>query len=384
MKKFPEGMVLNKRYKIIKPLGEGAFGVVYMVDDSLSPGVRKAIKEFARENIPKGKEEIILRENRFLTNLSHAGLPKVTDQFFYEQNYYLVMDYIEGDTLDSLFIMEGEPYGEKEILPWFYQLCEILDYLHSQDPPIIYRDLKPSNIIISAENEVKLIDFGTARFFSPDKMKDTFIMGTPGFAAPEQYGTDQSDARSDIYALGATFYFLLTRKNMESAKFNFPPARSLNPAVSVDMEALLSRCMHINPKERFASIKEVKAYVRERFPEALSKGSSPPRIEESLSIEGASSPPVKGFGLLYLFIASVIIFLVTVFLNPEQSLVRNILLCCMIGTISLNIILSAIMHMKLRAEGGPGEGRILPMVLWGSIVLGIIYGLYHFLLVKGQ
>jgi serine/threonine protein kinase len=384
MKKFSDGTVLNKRYKIIKSLGEGAFGVVYMADDTLNPGVRRAIKEFARENIPKGKEELILRENRFLTNLSHPGLPRVTDQFFFEQNYYMVMDYIEGDSLDSLFIMEGEPYDEKRILPWFNQLCDIIDYLHSQDPPIIYRDLKPSNIIITIADEVKLIDFGTARFFNPEKMKDTFIMGTPGFAAPEQYGTDQSDARSDIYAMGATFYFLLTRRNMESSKFNFPPARSLNPRISPEMEALLTRCMAINPKDRFSSVKEIKNTLREHFREFLNAGSSIRETDESRAMEVSGSTPAKGLWLLYFFVLSVLVFLGTVIFNPEQIIVKTILLAAMIGMVTINIILSLIMLMKMKQDGGSGEGRIPSMVAWGSVILAIIYGLYHFLLVKSQ
>lgn len=262
---FPEGAILNNQYQIKKVLGEGAFGVVYLTEDTYEPGTRRAIKEFVRDSIPPGKEELLIRETKFLSELSHPGLPKLIDQFFYSDNFYMVMDFIEGNSLDSIFNSREKVYTEEEILYIFYHLCSIFEYLHGQKPAIIYRDLKPSNIIITSLNEIKLIDFGTARFFSPGKTKDTFVMGTPGFASPEQYGIGQSDTRSDIYTLGATIYYLLTRKNMETAKFKFPPIKTLNPAVSSEIEDILKKSLQLDPNDRFQNVNEIKSRLISKF-----------------------------------------------------------------------------------------------------------------------
>ncbi len=377
MKKFSNGTVLNNRYRILKPLGEGAFGVVYMVEDMVNHNIRRAMKEFAKEAIPKGKDELLLRETRFLAGLSHPGLPKVVDQFFLEQNYYMVMDYIEGDSLDSIFILMDEPFTEEEILPWFFEISEIIDYLHSQDPPIIYRDMKPSNIIINSQNEAKLIDFGTARFFNPVKVKDTFIMGTPGFAAPEQYGTEQSDARSDIYALGATFYFLLTRRNMETAKFQFPPASTINPKVSANMEEVLKKCLELDPKERYGSVKELMKDLETRFKRVKY---SPPAVVVDID-ENDEHIGVKPLGKaiipLSLLIASAVLFLVTLFLSLKG--IGKIILGAIFLTIScLSIALAS--YIWIRNREHPEERSIPTLVFWASIVLMIVYGISNYVM----
>jgi len=377
MKKFSNGTVINNRYRILKSLGEGAFGVVYMVEDMINHNTRRAMKEFAKEAIPKGKEELLLRETRFLAGLSHPGLPKVADQFFLEQNYYMVMDYIEGDTLDSIFIMMDEPFTEDEILPWFFELTEIFDYLHSQDPPIIYRDLKPSNIIINSQNEAKLIDFGTARFFNPVKIKDTFIMGTPGFAAPEQYGSEQSDARSDIYALGATFYFLLTRRNMETAKFQFPPVRTINPKVSENMEQVIKRCLELDPKERYASAKELQKDLESRFKKT--KHSPPPvRIEVDDDDDDAGEKhAMKGIFPLAMISVSVVLFLVSLFV-PLKGTGRLLLGVIFFVISGLCTVLSSYIWLANREH--PDERTVPALVFWASIVLMIIYGVCGYLI----
>jgi serine/threonine-protein kinase len=383
MKKIPNGTVLHTRYKIIKPLGEGAFGIVYMVDDLLSPGVRRAAKEFSREAIPRGKEELVQRETKFLASLSHPGLPRVVDQFFDNQNFYMVMDYIEGETLDAEFVIMGEPFSEEEVIPWMFQLCDILEYLHFQDPPVIYRDLKPSNIIIDSQGELKLIDFGTARFFDPVKIKDTFIMGTPGFAAPEQYGTGQSDARSDIYAFGATFYFLLTRMNMETAKFVFPPARGLNPAITPEMEGFLAKCMHIDPKERFETVREVKKALKTGFKKniAANKFQSD---EGNVNPEGEASSGGDGLWLLFVLCGAVILFLFSIFLNPESPSMKSLLFIGMVALLTVNIISSSIIWLQQKKAGSLSESRVVPVIFWGTIALALVYSVTSYLLGKSS
>jgi len=379
MKKLSNGTVLHSRYKIKKPLGEGAFGIVYMVDDNLNPGVRRAVKEFAREAIPRGKEELVQRETKFLAGLSHPGLPRVVDQFFENQNFYMVMDYIEGETLDAEFIIMGEPFSEEEVIPWMFQLLDILEYLHYQEPPVIYRDLKPSNIIINSDGELKLIDFGTARFFDPVKVKDTFIMGTPGFAAPEQYGTGQSDARSDIYAFGATFYFLLTRFNMETARFVFPPARSLNSGVSPEMEKFLEKCMHIDPRERFETVRDVKEALQSRFSKSGATGQT---AQDDQKTSQSASPGSDGFWLLFVLSAAVIIFLLSIFLNPENQSIKSLMCGGMVVLLGINIVSSSIIWIQQKKAGIRPESMMVPLVFWGTLVLAVVYSLTSYLLGK--
>jgi len=375
MKKFSNGTVLNNRYRILKSLGEGAFGVVYMVEDMVNHNTRRAMKEFAKEAIPKGKEELLLRETRFLAGLSHPGLPRVVDQFFLEQNYYMVMDYIEGDTLDSIFIMMDEPFTEEEILPWFFELSRIFDYLHSQDPPVIYRDLKPSNIIINSQNEAKLIDFGTARFFDPVKVKDTFIMGTPGFAAPEQYGSEQSDARSDIYALGATFYFLLTRRNMETAKFQFPAVRTINSKVSENMEEVLKKCLELDPKERYKDIKELQQDLEARFKKVKSSH-SPAAVDIGKDDEYAVGSPSGSVAVpLSLLIVSAVLLLVVLF-SPLRGISKIIIGAVFLTASVTGTALAVYFWMRNREH--PEERSIPALVFWASIILMTVYGICNY------
>ncbi|MDQ7826301.1 MAG: protein kinase [Candidatus Eremiobacteraeota bacterium] len=316
MKKYTKGTVLKNRYSIVKAIGEGSFGVVYLADDTAQKGKKRAIKEFTREAIPPGKEELLLRETKFLAGLSHPGLPQVVDQFFHEDSYYMVMDYIEGDTLDSLMIVMDDPFQEEDVVPWMIKLCEILEYLHGLDPPVIYRDLKPSNIILCPDGDVKLIDFGTARFFNPVKVKDTFIMGTPGFASPEQYGSEQSDARSDIYSLGATFYFLLTKKNMENAKFTFPPLRRLNPKVSPALDEIIMKCINIVPKLRFESAAELKEALKTNCSESATPPHPPHLHHQKQAAEEHEAPSQERPWLLSLPVAALVLLILNVALRP--------------------------------------------------------------------
>jgi len=210
------GEVLNQRYQIVCLLGKGGLSHVYEVID-LSLNRRCALKEFTvRDSGDDEREKVqehFRREMEMLSRLSHPGLPQIYDSFAFEEKDCIVLELIEGKTLEGLAAERGEPFPEEQVLKWSLQILEILEYLHGQSPPVIYRDLKPQNIMITPEGSLRFIDFGIARLFNPVKEQDTIFMGTPGFASPEQFRRTQSDRRSDLFSLGALMHFLLTLKD---------------------------------------------------------------------------------------------------------------------------------------------------------------------------
>ncbi|MBI2266451.1 MAG: serine/threonine protein kinase [Armatimonadetes bacterium] len=258
-----EGIILENRYQVTAVLGEGAVGTVYKVQDLRIPGAKWALKELKGDRMsPEDREEAAVnfrKEAEILASLSHPGLPKVIDFFTLGPRHYLVMELLEGETLDDLLGERRAPLPESEVLPLAFQICDILEYLHFRKPgPVIFRDLKPSNVMISPEGKVSLIDFGIARFFKPGKPRDTSIMGTPGFSAPEQYGRKQSTVCTDIYSFGVTLFYLLTRQDPQQYHFDFPRLRTINPTVSLFMEHLTARCVEREPFKRFQSVQELK------------------------------------------------------------------------------------------------------------------------------
>ncbi|MGV8118830.1 MAG: protein kinase [Candidatus Xenobiia bacterium LiM19] len=253
------GDTINNRYTVIKPLGTGAYGSVYLISDSSGSGDSLALKEMVEAELPPDERraavELFTREAGILQTLSHPDLPGIRDYFSVGSSHYIVMDYIDGETLEDKLKEGSEPFTWQEVLPWAAELCSILGYLHGRKPePVIFRDLKPSNIMVTSEGSVKLIDFGIARYFNPRKVKDTYFMGTPGFSPPEQYGMGQSDDRSDIFAFGATLYRLLTKADMEQYSMKLPPLRSLAPSVPQWLETLIMKCLAVNPGERYQSV----------------------------------------------------------------------------------------------------------------------------------
>lgn len=207
--KMERGKILGERYRIERKLGEGGMSCVYLAEDLKLPGKKWAIKESVTH---PGMVEAVRAEAELLTTLSHARLPRIVD-FFQpdEAGYtYMVMDYIHGMTLDKYFRGYKGYLTPNFIYQLAYQLLEVLGYLHSHQPPVVFRDLKPSNIMLTEEMEVRLIDFGIARSYKQERNEDTVKLGTVGFAAPEQYGGGQSDARSDLYGLGALLLYLTT------------------------------------------------------------------------------------------------------------------------------------------------------------------------------
>lgn len=261
--RLPLNFMLQNRYIIVRRIGQGGMAAVYQATDSRLSGQMWAVKEMSDVAIkdPAERRQAIqsfLREAQMLAQLSHPNLPRVTDSFTEAGKHYLVMEYIPGETLEDKVTRQGGPLPEARVLNWAAQLCDVLTYLHSCRPPIIFRDLKPSNVMVTPNNAVKLIDFGIVRLFKPGKQKDTVHMGTPGYTPPEQFGTAQTDARSDIYALGATLHRLLTGFDPTSVSFQLPSLRSVNPKVSPRAAKVVERALELNPNDRWPSAAEMR------------------------------------------------------------------------------------------------------------------------------
>jgi serine/threonine protein kinase/Tol biopolymer transport system component len=220
--------ILKQRYQILSTIGQGGFGTIYKAEDLTFHHAVRAIKEMRVQHLTlQEKQEAIdafQHEASLLAGLTHPHLPRIYDHFEDHSHWYLVMDFIEGETLEKRL---GDATGNKlpvqQVLPFALQLCNVLNYLHSRQPPIIFRDLKPANVMITHDDHLYLIDFGIARLFKAGQAKDTVALGSPGYAAPEQYGKAQTTERTDIYSLGATLHHLLSGRDPGEDPFQFPP-----------------------------------------------------------------------------------------------------------------------------------------------------------------
>ena len=224
------GTVFRNRYYIIGEVGAGGFGSVYKAKDTLRGDRLVAIKEVKLLGLHQQAmieaTNAFEREVSLLSQLDHPNLPHLYEHFRSPGHWYLVMDFIVGETLEEY--QSKAPNRRlllSEVLDTGLQLCTVLDYLHSQQPPIVFRDLKPANIMRTPRGQLYLIDFGIARYFKPGQAKDTVALGSLGYAAPEQYGKAQTTPRADIYSLGAVLHQLLTTRDPSEAPFRFTPLR---------------------------------------------------------------------------------------------------------------------------------------------------------------
>jgi len=256
---LPADKILKKRYRIISLIKSGGMGAIYKATDNdteLTCAVKELLPPFGDE---VEQEKVFLwfqREALILSKLAHPNLPSVMDFFINGVRYYLVMEFIEGEDLQTKLFREGRPgFSEKEVIKWMSQVMEVLSYLHNQEPPIIYRDIKPSNIMLKKDGEIKLIDFGLARVIH-QKSKTQTIIGTTGYAPLEQL-QGKADTRSDIYSLGATMHHLLTGKIPEPFHFKFEPVRNMAPEISTGLENIVMKAVANIPSKRFASAKEM-------------------------------------------------------------------------------------------------------------------------------
>ena len=262
------GRVLAERYRIVRLIARGGMGAVYLAADLRLDDVEVAVKEMSSVYRPGETEDYaravaeFRREAALLARLSHPNLPRVIDRFEEDGKQFLAMEYVEGQTLRQALIARGGRAEVAEVCGWAAQLCAVLAYLHAQQPPIIYRDLKPGNVMLRSDGRVALIDFGIARFYKPGKASDTAIYGTIGYSAPEQYGEGQTDQRSDIYSLGVLLYHALTGYDVTSTPFRLPHLGQLRPDVPADLVDLITRATAMDPGDRFASVGELADALR--------------------------------------------------------------------------------------------------------------------------
>jgi WD40 repeat protein/tRNA A-37 threonylcarbamoyl transferase component Bud32 len=257
--------LLKGRYHLLARLGAGGFGAVYRAEDTSLGNRMVAIKEMAQSGLKPAElaeaTEAFQREAYLLAGLKHPNLPHIYDHFREAGRWYLVMDFIEGQTLETL--LEQTPAHRlpvNDVLKIGLQLANVLDYLHTNQPPIIFRDLKPANVMLTASGQVYLIDFGIARLFKPGQVKDTSIIGTPGYLAPEGYGKAQTTPRSDIYSLGATLHHLLSGIDPSERPFFFAP---LQPPVPAPLQALVAQMVKMEEQNRPASMADVTARLQQ-------------------------------------------------------------------------------------------------------------------------
>lgn len=245
--------LFDGKYKILEVIGTGGMSTVYLAKN-VKLDTLWAIKEINKN--PNSTVDLLIEPN-ILKKLNHPALPRIFDIIEDENSIYIIEDYIEGIPLDKKLLRCGR-LPEKIVIQWAIQICEVLIYLHTLKPSsIIYRDMKPSNIILTSEGKIKLIDFGIAREYKTGVENDTTYIGTRGYAAPEQYGRSQSDVRTDIYSLGVTLYHLLTGKSPNEPPFEIKPIREVNESLSKGMEYVVSKCTKLDPNQRYQSVKEL-------------------------------------------------------------------------------------------------------------------------------
>ncbi len=262
------GTIIEGKYEILKLIGRGGMSRVYLaMDQNLNK--QWAVKEIEKRARDKNNAVVIasaMAEANMMKKLDHTSLPRIVDIIDKESVIYVVMDYIEGETLgDVLKAYGAQP--QETVIEWAKQLCKVLDYLHTQNPPIIYRDMKPANIMLQPNGNVKLIDFGIAREYKEQNLADTVSLGTKGYAAPEQFGgKGQTDARTDVYCLGVTLYHLLTGQNPCEPPYEIYPIRYWNPQLSSGLETVILKCTQMNPEDRYQSCAEL-LYALEHYNE---------------------------------------------------------------------------------------------------------------------
>ena len=255
--------MLQQRYRLLAQLGTGGSSAVYKAEDTLLNDHLVAIKAISLRGL-KAQEIIDLtgafnREVLLLTGLKHPSVPHIYQSFSDREGWYVVMDFIEGTTLEKyLESTRGERLQVGEVLDIALQLCAVLDYLHTGQPPVIFRDLKPANIMLKPDGRIALIDFGIARHFKPGKAKDTMPFGTPGYAAPEQYGRAQTTPRTDIYSLGVIMHQLLTGDDPAQAPFSFAPLHLDDQPTLAGLETLVMQMVEMDANTRPESISVIK------------------------------------------------------------------------------------------------------------------------------
>ena len=285
------GTVLQNRYEIERLLGGGGMGMVYLAHDQRLANRACAVKEMVDHFIDQQQRieanDYFAREADTLAQLKHAAIPAITDRFDDQNRHYLVMEYVEGRNLEEEIAARGGPLPEGLIIDIARQLCDVLAYLHGSTPPVVYRDMKPSNVMLTPKGRVVLVDFGIARLFKSAR-KGTMI-GTLGFAPPEQY-QGVVDPRSDIYSLGATLHYVLTGRDPEKfPPFSFPPIRDLRPEVSTNLAGAIDRALAYQADARPASIQDFRDMLL--YGKGLGESRGAPGVSSRGGTAGLALPP---------------------------------------------------------------------------------------------
>lgn len=250
------GSIIDGKYEILTEIGHGGMSVVYLAMDT-HLNKQWAVKEIRKKGSGKNDEIVVnslLAEANMMKRLDHPALPRIVDIIDNGVTIYVVMDYIEGESLDKVLAEYGAQ-PEELVIGWTKQLCDALTYLHSQKPPIIYRDMKPANVMLKPEGNIKIIDFGIAREYKEQSLADTTVLGTKGYAPPEQY-SGQTDARSDIFALGMTMHHLLTGVDPRSGEA-YAPVRMWNPELSEGIEIIIDKCVQPAQENRYQNCEDL-------------------------------------------------------------------------------------------------------------------------------
>lgn len=254
------GDLVDGKYRIIAQTGKGGMSTVWL---ALNEAVNKqwAIKE-VKKSSPSTSDQIIkqnlVTEAGILRHLKHPHLPSIVDIFNEDDTFLIVMDYIEGRTLSDILKEQGRQ-PQADVVDWALQICSVFKYLHGLNPPIIYRDMKPGNVMLKPDGNIMVIDFGTAREYKHESGEDTIHLGTKGYAAPEQFQDNhqQTDPRTDIYNLGATMYHLVTGKNPSKPPFKFLPIRQVDRTLSSGLESIILKCVALDPNERYQTVDDL-------------------------------------------------------------------------------------------------------------------------------
>ena len=290
-----EGL-LHDRYRLGTTLGSGGFSAVYRAHD-LQSGREVAIKQIRLAGLSVQETieatDTFNRELSLLAMLRHPQVPQLYDQFRDREHWYLALEYLEGTTLETYLetrAAQGQPLQVDEVLAMGLQLCRVLEYLHTRQPPVIFRDLKPGNIMRSPVGRLSLIDFGIARHFRPGQARDTRALGSPGYAAPEQYGRAQTTQQSDLYSLGALLHALLSGQDPTEQPIGLAPLRLGSSAPESELAALVQRMLAFDPGERPATVREVattlEAIRRERRSQDGARIWQPPTPQDPSSSMG--------------------------------------------------------------------------------------------------
>ena len=282
---LPTGTVLRSRYKILAFISQGGMGAIYQAEDLVLEGRMCAVKEMWTDASTSSSDQLqaqeqFRREASVLARLDHPNLPKVSDYFTQEQRDYLVMDFVPGKDLKELMDEarnDNHILPERQVLDWAKQILDALEYLHTQDSPVLHRDIKPANIKLMPSGTIKLVDFGLVKLLAPDEERTVTVLqgrGTAQYTPLEQYGGDtgHTDARSDIYSFGATLYHLLTNQPPPDAKTRFlepdtfETPRQLNPMLSLRVERTILRAIEMHPDDRQSSIQELRSELFSPLP----------------------------------------------------------------------------------------------------------------------